>query len=120
MALGYYTDIRGARDCFRCQAGRVSLIYNATTCDYCPAGTFQTEGVLNITTPGEEGEEDEIDTIPNALLCVDCPPGAHSAAPRSTQCDLCPAGTMQPDPKSTTCLLCPPGAFSSEPGSREC
>eukprot|EP00435_Cladocopium_sp_Y103_P059516 s1118_g21.t1 len=118
---------RGSANCSSCSAGRVSRTWGSSTCEPCPAGTYESENKFCKACPrGTISGEGSAACSPceagrfakDGVVCEACPNGTISVN-GSSECQSCRAGTYS-DPGSNICSDCPAGAISKVPGSVAC
>eukprot|EP00435_Cladocopium_sp_Y103_P064154 s151_g25.t2 len=117
----------GSNNCSSCPQGRVSKTSGSSTCEPCPAGTYESDRQFcHACTQGKISREGSAACSPcdagrfakEALMCEPCPDGTISEA-GSSECHSCPAGKSSQG-GSNNCSTCPAGEISQVAGSSAC
>jgi hypothetical protein len=93
--------------CTVCMEGKIQTEYGQTTCEYCPAGTINSDDRQIYRTDHDEVSD-----------CADCPDGKY-ASTDFIECISCPAGTKADD-DTQSCLDCPIGYYGDGGGCVLC
>ena len=82
---GKYTDAASATSCFPCQKGEVASYHGMTSCETCPPGKYELNGITCALC--ESGFRSETE---GSITCTLCEPGKFTQFEGETTCENCP------------------------------
>ena len=119
-APGTFNDQLNASTCENCPAGTFQAVAGSTACNMCTPGYYCAEGsAAPLPCPGGTRKDESVSVMTSVTQCITCPAGTSCSVGSAEAMDCLP-GSVANRSAMETCKLCGNGKFQRAYGQTAC